>query len=180
MIKTLKLFLTIASLLTATFGLIPQYASAEPPQKPQNQVRSTSTQEQALLDALSKTPGYTPSVGVYVKEFKRVHGIAKTPAEHQQAQAKLAAKYPSEAKFFQAFMQRVIQLQQHQNAQLVLQAIERDGKMTPKLKLFLGELTTSVRLTKNVNEAKTNQQRVIKKYPAEANLIIEYTNKLRK
>jgi Sec-independent protein translocase protein TatA len=180
MLKNFTLFLTIATVFSTTLALIPQYAGAEPPQRPQNQVRGSSPQEQALLDALSKTPGYTPAVGRYVKEFKRVHGLAKTQAQHKAAQEQLISKYPNEARFFQAFMQRIVNLQQQQNVQMVLQAIQRDGKMTPKFKQFMNELSSSVRAAKNLNEAKAAQQRVIKKYPNEANLVIQYTNKLRK
>jgi Sec-independent protein translocase protein TatA len=180
MMKNFTLFLTIATVFSTTLGLVPQYAGAEPPQRPKNAITSTSPQEQALLDALSKTPGYTPAVGRYVKEFKRVHGLAKTQAEHKAAQEQLVRKYPNEARFFQAFMQRVVNTQQQQNVQMVLQAIQRDGKMTPKFKMFVNELSTAVRGAKNINDAKAAQQRVINKYPAEAKLVIQYTNKLRK
>jgi hypothetical protein len=178
MLKNITLLLAIASLISSTIGFVP-IAQAEAPVRPVNQVKVTSPQEQQLLDALSKTQGYTPSVGRYVQEFKRVHAGNLTQAQHQANQQALVRKYPNESKFFQAFLQRIANMQQQRKSQLVIQAIQRDGKLTPRFKQFLSELETSVRSAKTVQEAKANQQRVISKYPQEAKLVIQYSNKFK-
>jgi hypothetical protein len=178
MLKNFSLLIAIASFITSTAGYL-TIASAEPPSRPINQVKGTSPQEQQLLDALAKTPGYTPSVGRYVQEFKRVHAGNLTQAQHQANQQALVSKYPNEARFFQAFLQRIANMQQQRKSQLVIQAIQRDGKLTTRFKQFLNELSTAVRTAKTVQEAKANQQRVINKYPQEAKLVVQYSNKLK-
>ncbi len=180
MFKNFTLIVAIATLVTSltTFGYNSS-VSAEPPARPTNQVKGTSPQEQALLDALSKTPGYTPSVGRYVQEFKRVHTGNMTQQQHQTAQNQLVAKYPAEAKFFQAFLQKVANLKQQQKTQQILQAIQKDGKMTTKFKQFMNELNTSIRGSKTLAEAKANQERVVNKYPAEAKVVKDYSIKFR-
>ena len=180
MLKNITLMVTIATIISSFVGFA-DYVSAEAPPRPANALRGSTEQEQTLLDALSRTPGYTPSVGKYVQEFKRIHSGNKTEAQHKALQADLVKRYPNEAKFFQEFLQRVANTasQQKQKVIMVLQAIQKDGKFTAKMKSFVAELTSAVKNAKNFQEAKAFQQRVINKYPNEAKIVMEYSNKFK-